>query len=74
MGEPRTEQQIVDDANELAREFYRIRGYEVPVGYRFDQATHPHEVAAWQQAVYAYDFIQGTDVEDALAQVEDENS
>ena len=72
MATSRTDQQIVDDASELAREFYRIRGYVVPEGYRFDQATHPHEIASWQQAVHAYDFIQGTDVEDALAQIGDE--
>lgn len=67
----RTEQQIVDDANALARVFYGILGYQVEPGYRFDEATHPQEVAMWSMAVIAYENIEGTDVEDALACIED---
>ena len=72
MTELRTEQELVDDANELARQFYALMGYEVPEGYRFDRASHPHEVMVWRQAVLAYDLIEGTDVEDALNQIDDE--
>ena len=68
----RTAQQIVDDANALAREMYRLRGYVVADGYRFDQATHPHEVTAWLQACFAYDFIQGTEVGEALFEIEED--
>lgn len=70
--EPRTEQCIVDDANNLARIFYGLLGYEVQHGYRFDRATHPQECAMWKMAVIAYENIEGTDVEDALEQLEDE--
>lgn len=72
--EPRTEEQIVDDANALARVFYGILGYQVEPGYRFDEATHPQEVAMWRMAVIAYENIEGTDVEDALEQLEDEST
>lgn len=68
----RTNQQIVDDCNKLARLFYASLGYQVEDGYRFDQARHPQERGMWNQAVIAYDHIEGTDVEDALAQVEDD--
>jgi hypothetical protein len=36
----RTDEQIVQTANSLARDFYAFMGYEVPEGYRFDQAGH----------------------------------
>ncbi|BDT74128.1 hypothetical protein os4_36810 (plasmid) [Comamonadaceae bacterium OS-4] len=42
----RTDQQVVDQTNELARKLYEIRGFHVSEGYRFDTATHPHEVDA----------------------------
>lgn len=68
------ERKIVDRCNELAREFYKGHGYDVPLGYRFDQAEHPQERGMWNLAVIAFDFIEGTDVDDCLAQVEDEES
>jgi hypothetical protein len=68
----RTEKEIVADANALARIFYSLLGYQVEPGYRFDEATHPQEVAMWTMAVVAYENIEGTDVEDALNQIEDE--
>lgn len=68
----RTEKDIVADANALARVFYGILGYQVQPGYRFDEATHPQEQAMWKMAVIAYENIEGTDVEDALNQLEDE--
>lgn len=70
----RTEQEIVDDANALARVFYGLLGYQVEAGYRFDAATHPQETAMWRMAVIAYENIEGTDVEDALSQTEDDNA
>jgi len=48
-----------------------LLGYQVEPGYRFDEATHPQEVAMWAMAVIAYENIDGTDVEDALEQIED---
>lgn len=68
----RTVQKIIEDANSLARLFYRSMGYQVPKGYRFDQASHPQEIGCWNQAVMAYDFIEGTDVENALSELDDE--
>jgi hypothetical protein len=65
-----TAQQIVDKANALARQFYQSMGYEVREGYRFDQARHPQEQGMWNLAVMAYEFIEGTDVESALSEIE----
>jgi hypothetical protein len=63
----RTDEQIVQVANSLARDFYAFMGYEVPEGYRFDQAKHPQERLCWRLAVRAFDVIEYTDVEEALA-------
>lgn len=67
----RTDQEIVDQTNELARRLYAIRGYTVKPGYRFDKATHPHEVEAWTGACDAQTFLTGTDPRDALDNIEE---
>lgn len=70
----RTNQEIIDQTNLLARQFYLLRGYEVPEGFRFDEqseASHPHEIQAWQQACFAQEELTGTDVEDVLSDMED---
>lgn len=64
--------EIVADANALARTFYRMHGYAVPKGYRFDKAHHPQERGMWNMVVAAYEFIEGTDVVDALTMLDDE--
>lgn len=65
----RSEQEIIDHANKLARKLYELRGYLVREGYRFDQSTHPHEVEAWNGAVIAFELIEGTDVQNALDEI-----
>lgn len=68
----RTEKQIVDDANDLAREFYAILGYQAKEGFRFDLSAHPQEQAMWLMACVAYERIHGTDVEEALEAMNDQ--
>lgn len=63
---PKTDAEIVAACNELARLFYKANGYDVPEGYRFDEAHHPQELGMWNLAVMAYDHIEGTDVECAI--------
>jgi hypothetical protein len=65
----RTDQQIVDACNALARTLYRHMGYVVRDGYKFYEATHPQEVTAWEMAVSAYSHIENTDIENALAEL-----
>lgn len=67
----KTAQQIVDDCNALARTFYRMHGYQVPEGYRFDKAHHPQERTMWAMAVEAYEHIEETPVEDCLDEIDD---
>ena len=68
----RSDREIVNDANDLARRFYASQGYQVPEGYCFDQATHPQERGCWDLAVIAYEFIEGTPVQDVLDSLEEE--
>lgn len=68
----RTDEQIVKQTNEVARELYALRGYQVPEGYRFDLATHPHEVEAWDGACLAQVILTATDPNEALANIEDD--
>ena len=63
----KTEQQVVDACNALARQFYKMHGNEVKDDFKFYKATHPQEVGMWHMAVLAYDHIEGTDVMDALS-------
>ncbi len=62
----RTDQQIIDQTNELARQLYAIRGYVTSPTYRFDHATHPHEREAWLGACAAQILLTDTDPMDAL--------
>lgn len=71
--EDKTNRELIRDANELARHFYKSMGYEVPDDYQFHQATHPQERGCWNLASIAYEFLTDTDLENALAVVEDED-
>lgn len=62
----RSDEEIVQQTNQLAHEFYRLRGYEAPLGFLFYRATHPHEVEAWEAACTAQRALTCTDPEDAL--------
>lgn len=70
----RTDKQVVTDGNVLAMKFYRHFGYvRDTLGkdfkrntFRFDKSTNPKEREMWELAAIAYEFIEGTDIEDAL--------
>lgn len=72
-GNSMSDKEILAAANELARKFYRLMGYEVRKGYAFHKATHPHEVTCWRMSVVAFEQIQGTDIDDVLNNLEDED-
>ena len=76
MSDPNLEanRELVARCNELARLFYGMQQCVVPDDFKFYEATHPAEVSCWVTAVAAFDFINGDDVEDALAQLEDEDA
>lgn len=72
-GEIRTAQQIVEACNKLARQFYSMHGCGSPEGYRFDQSRHPQEKGMWNLAAAAYYWIDGTDPNEALAEIDDDS-
>ena len=63
----KTDEQLVDECNKLARLFYKMSGCNVPDGYKFYQATHPAESGCWDMAVAAYEHIAHTDISEALS-------
>lgn len=66
-------QRVVDDCNALARTFYRMLGYQVEEGYKFHEARHPQERGMWSMAVVAYEHIDGVEVDECLAELEEES-
>lgn len=66
----KTEQQIIDECLELADAFYQMMGYISRPGFKYYESPHPQEQMVWAFAVYAYDHIEGTDVEGALDNME----
>lgn len=62
---------ILVDANDLAREFYRLMGYQAPYGYLFHKATHPQEAMCWAFAAAAYERLAATDLDEVVAECED---
>jgi len=63
----RTEQQIIDQTNDLARELYKLTGNKVKKGYDFYNATHPLETQAWRGACVAQLMLTNTEPEEAIA-------
>jgi hypothetical protein len=63
----KTDQQIVDGANALAHQFYRMTGYVAPPDVKFWEEERSRERLAWDMAVLAYDHIEKTCVQSAVA-------
>jgi hypothetical protein len=66
----RTDEEIVQQTNELARDFYGLTGNRVSPGYRFDRAAHPLEQLCWKMACRAQELLTETNPEDALSAVD----
>ena len=61
---------LVKECNALAMRFYAEMGYRAKPNYKFHESTHPQELMCWRMAVVAYDHVNGTDIENALAEGE----
>lgn len=74
-GSNRTAKQIVDQTHELAELFYRRLGYNhdrAKHGNLYD-SKHPTELACWEMACIAQEELTGTDPENALSDLEEDN-
>lgn len=68
----KTSEEIVTAGLEFARRVYMAHGYRVEEGYKFYEARHPQEKGMWNLAVIAFEDIAGVDLEEALANTEED--
>lgn len=72
MIDQKSERELVEECNQLARAYYKMLGCEVNDDFKFYEAHHPAEVNCWNMAVMAYDHIRSTDIENCLIEIEGE--
>ncbi|MFP8620541.1 hypothetical protein ACLH2L_10610 [Klebsiella grimontii] len=67
-----TNRELVNAAIELAGQFYAMQGYTHLPGFKYWDSPHPQEKLVFEMACRAFEFIRGSDVMDAIADMEDE--
>ena len=72
MSKTMTNEELVNAAIELAGEFYSMQGYSHRPGFKYWESPHPHERLCFEMACRAFEIIRGSDVMDAVSEVEDE--
>ncbi len=69
----RTVKEIIEQTNELAREFYAEMGYvETRPDFMFYASTHPTERFMWRLACMAQIELTDTDPDELISEYEDE--
>ncbi len=71
-GKRMTNRELVDAAIKLAGDFYSMMGYTHRPGFKYWESPHPQEQLVFQMACRAFEVIRGSDVMDAVADLEDE--
>lgn len=66
----RTDQEIVDQTNDLARKFALQMQYEMPESYKFYESNNPRAICFWRMACKAQEELTDTDPMDALSALE----
>lgn len=70
----RSDQEIVDETNAIARIIYSSRGYEVSEGFEFHTDAinrHHHEISCWYAACEIQELMTETDPNDAVDNLEE---
>ncbi|MEH3454040.1 hypothetical protein [Phytobacter diazotrophicus] len=67
-----TNRELLDAAIELAGKFYSMQGYTHRPGFKYWESPHPQEQLVFKMACCAFEAIRGSDVMDAIADLEDE--
>lgn len=67
-----TNAQLVEAAIKLAGEFYSMQGYTHRDGFKYWESPHPQERLMFDMACRAFEVIRGSDVMEAIADMEDE--
>lgn len=72
--ETMTDREVVTLAFQLARELLQMRGYGITPGYRFDldPPERTRTYSAWAMTCRAFELLRGTEVENALAALDDD--
>lgn len=63
-----SEEQIIKNALELCRRIYAQMGYVASEGFKFYDSKHPTEIMVWSIVETAYMELQGTELDDVLAE------
>lgn len=66
---PKSDQDVINEVNDLAGLLLRQDGYDAPEGHLFYVSDNPRAQRAWQRAVEAYELVTGSEVHDALEAV-----
>lgn len=67
----RTDEQIVDQTNELAWYLHKEQGFLVPEDFDFSRSKHPRAKMSWAMACIAQEILTDTDMEAVLQECED---
>lgn len=65
-----TNRELVNAAIELAGQFYAMQGYTHRAGFKYWESPHHQEQLVFEMACRAFEFIRGSDVMDAIADLE----
>ena len=68
----RTDKEIIEQTNNLAKDFYKVMGYNGIEGFRFYESSHPQERLCWILACKAQEKLTNTEIEDILDNLEEE--
>ena len=69
MEDMRDARQIVDQTNELAREFSSILGHDSPKTLRFYLSNNHKDILCWKMASHAMERLTKAKISDALEEV-----
>ncbi len=68
-----TNEELVNAAIELADDFYRLHGFEPKKNFKYWESSHPQEQLIFEMACLAFEKIRGSDVMEAIEDIEAEN-
>lgn len=66
----RTDKEIVDQTEALARKFAEMNGWQVPPRKKMSDSVNPRFLVFWEMACQAQKVLTNTDPSDALSNVD----
>lgn len=65
-----TNEEIIEKAERLARQFYAVDGFAVPDWFTFRDATAPRAKQVWRKVVIAFEELLQTPLRDVVEEME----